>query len=209
MTDEGRPVGLIETMRDERGEVALLDLHLARVLAAAEEWGYPADRTDLVRRITEAAEAGDARLRLVLWPDGSVALERGSLPSEPFRTAAIYPEPIEEAGTWRCALKTTARAHYDRALAWAAVHGVDEPILLNPRGEIMEGARTSVFVREGGSLMTPPLASGGLDGVMRCHLLRLGATERPLTPRDLTEAEEVLLVNALRGRMSVELREVP
>ncbi|MEM6326646.1 MAG: aminotransferase class IV [Bacteroidota bacterium] len=223
MTDGGRPVGLIETMRVEHGEVPLLEGHLARLLASARAWGYPADRSDLTRCITEAVEGrpnttlppllpvpppSSQSLRLVLWPDGSVDLTLASLPGALFGTAAVYPERVTEAGTWRCTMKTTARAHYDRALAWAAAHGLDEPILLNPQGEVSEGARTNVVIREGSRLVTPPLSSGGLDGVMRREMLRLGADERRLTPRDLTEADEVLLVNALRGAMSVELREV-
>lgn len=219
MTENGRPVGLIETMRAEGGEVPLLDLHLARLEDSALSFGYPLDRDLLVRRIHEEATTDSgrtsrdggpatARLRLVLWPDGTHDLTASSLSPEPFRSTAIYPWPIREAGTWRCTYKTTARAHYDRALAWAASVGVDEPVLLNTRGEVSEGARTNVVVRRGRLLVTPPLSSGGLDGVLRRELLRHGAHEEVLTPRDLEEADEVLLVNALRGRMSVELLEV-
>lgn len=209
MTERDESVGLIETMRAERGRIDLLADHLARLSRSAAAWRYPLDPADLDRQLRETAErVGEGRVRLVLGPGGTAEITTGPLPAEPFRTAAIFPEPLEEAGTWRCTYKTTARAHYDRALAWAREVGVDEPILLNRRGEVMEGARTNVFARTGTALSTPPPAAGGLPGVMRAALLRDGATERPLTPDDLRAADAVLLANALRGLMPVELREV-
>lgn len=209
MTDHGEPVGLIETMRAEGGRIDLLADHLARLSRSAAAWRYPLDPADLGRQLRETAErVGEGRVRVVLGPDGIATVTTGPLPAEPFRTAAVYPEPLAEAGTWRCTHKTTARAHYGRALEWARDVGVDEPLLLNPRGEIMEGARTNVFLRTGGALWTPPPAAGGLPGVMRAALLREGAAERPITPEDLRAADALLLANALRGLMPVELREV-
>ena len=197
-------------MRAERGEVALLDLHLARLASGAETLGYALDLDEVARGVRRAAAYGEpARVRLVLWRDGAHEITVSPLAEAPFRTAAIYPEPIEEAGTWRCTLKTTARAHYDRALAWAAARGVDEPILLNPRGEVMEGARTNVFVRRGGQLLTPPLAAGGLGGVMRQRLLAEGAEERPLAPEDLLAADAVAARQRGPGRDAREHRSRP
>lgn len=204
MTDAGRPVGLIETMRAEAGEIPLLHLHLARLAASATTFGYPLDLAETRRQVREI-DSAEARVRLVLWPDGRVDVEASDPPPAPFRTAAIYPIPMEEAGTWRCTHKTTVRAHYDRALAWAAERGIDEPILLNPRGEVMEGARTNVVIREGERLLTPPLEAGGLAGVARRVLVDEGAEERVLRPADLARADEILLVNAVRGRMPVNL----
>ena len=221
-------LGLIETMRAVDGEVPLLHLHLARLGRSARALGFALDRgavsravRDLARETTDAAsapaafpaaaptplglspEASGARLRLVLARDGTFRLAAGPLAEAPWRTAAVYPEPLREAGTWRCIHKTTARAHYNRALTWAEAHGVDEPLLVGARGHVVEGARSSVFVREAGQLVTPPLAAGGLPGVMRAWLLENGAGERPLAPADL--AGEVLLANAVRGLVPVRV----
>ncbi|MEM1056105.1 MAG: aminotransferase class IV [Bacteroidota bacterium] len=206
MTEDGRPVGLIETMRAEGGNIPLLRAHLDRLRDSAEAFKYALKPEAVRREVQAAAEAvSDGRVRLVLWPDGAVEVVTAPLLPEPFQTAAIYPEPLEEAGTWRCTSKTTARDHYDRAVDWALDHGVDEPILLNPRGEVMEGARTNVAIREGNQIVTPPLSSGGLPGIARRVLLKQGARERVLLPRDLAEADEVLLLNAVRGTMAVNL----
>ena len=221
MTENRQPVGLIETMRAERGSIALLDLHLDRLAESARAFGYPLDREAVRAQIRAALDAhassspgeptaspdalpvSAARVRLVLWPGGRMELSATPLDRQPFQTAAVYPEPLEEAGTWRCTRKTTHREHYTRALGWAERAGVDEPIVLNTRGEVMEGARTNVFIRRGGVLFTPPLSAGGLAGVLRQSLVAGGAREAHLVPTDLERAEEVLLSNAVRGLMPV------
>ena len=95
-------------------------------------------------------------------------------------------------------MKTSARARYDRARA-ALPPGIDEWIFLNTRGEVCEGTITSLFLRRDGELLTPPLASGLLPGVLRGLLLREGrAREAVLRPADLAEGE-LLVGNSLRG----------
>ena len=193
-------------MRAERGEVALLELHLARLVRSAGELGFALDLAPVTESVRRAASFGEpARLRLCLWRNGTHEVAASPLPPEAWTTVAVYPEPIAEAGTWRCTSKTSARAHYDRALVWASGAGADEPLLINARGEVMEGARSNVFVRRGDALLTPPLSSGGLGGVMRQRLIADGAGEAPLAPEDLRTADAILLTNAVRGVMPVNL----
>ena len=65
--------------------------------------------------------------------------------------------------------------------------------------------RTSPLIRAPPSpvsIVTPPLASGLLPGVMRGVLLddpAWGAAERILSRDDLCRAQEVVVCNALRG----------
>lgn len=203
----GRPVGLIETMRADRGHIAFLATHLARLSASAEAFGYPFDRED-ARRIIEAYVAeqvaeGTWTASLTLWPDGTPDLRLEPFADEPFRTAIVYPEPLTEAGTWRCQFKTTEREHYERPLRWAQEHGADEAILLNDRGEVADGTRSTIWVRQGMQMLTPPLAAGALPGVFRHQYLRLASRVREayLSVDDLREADEICLANALRGMM--------
>ena len=76
--DPARPT-LLETMRLEGGRVALLDRHLARLRGSARYHGSPLDLA-AVRSLVER-EPGDARLRLLLPPDGTARLERTPLPA--------------------------------------------------------------------------------------------------------------------------------
>ncbi len=100
--------------------------------------------------------------------------------------------------------KTTHRSVYEEALAKRP--GFDDVLLYNERGEVTESTRANVLVRMDGMLYTPPVACGLLAGTMRARLLEQGEiAERILSPADLARAEEVLLVNSVRGLVKVEL----
>lgn len=87
----------------------------------------------------------------------------------------------------------------------AMPQGADEVILRNERGEICEGSITSLFLRKNGRMLTPPLSSGLLPGVLRQSLLDAGrAEERVLHPADL-EGGKLFMGNALRGLIPARL----
>ena len=82
----------------------------------------------------------------------------------------------------------------------------DEVIFLNNKNEICEGSYTSIFIKKNGVLITPPLSSGLLPGILRADLLeKKQAIEGILTITDIIEADEVFLGNSLRGLMKAKL----
>lgn len=198
---DAAPAGLtlIETMRWEPGAgVALLPRHLARLSAGAEAFGIPCAPAAVSERI--AAVAGDAprRLRLTLDLTGTLDLTTADLPPAKSEwTVNFAAEVLESTSIWR-RFKTSERGLYERARAALPV-GVDEAIFVNERGEIAEGTITNVFLEREGILLTPPLASGCLPGVLRAELLASGrAREAVLRPGDLAGGG-LFLGNALRG----------
>ena len=209
MTADPDPPALFETLRLEDGRIARLDLHLARLAASARHFGIPfeADRARAELAAATDGHAARSRVRLTLDPDGALRIELAPLLRRPFRTAWICPDPMAEAGGPLCRNKTTSRDHYERRYRSALAAGADEAIVLNRAGEVCEGTRTNVWVERGGRLWTPPLASGGLGGVERAHLLatRTDVGEAVLAPADLWRAPAVYLSNALRGLMRVDL----
>lgn len=85
----------------------------------------------------------------------------------------------------------------------------DEVIFLNSKNEICEGSYTSIFIKKNGVLVTPPLSSGLLPGILRAELLEKKQTiEGILTITDIIEADEVFLGNSLRGLMKAKLLHV-
>jgi para-aminobenzoate synthetase/4-amino-4-deoxychorismate lyase len=78
---------------------------------------------------------------------------------------------------------------------------------MNEKDEITEGTITNIFVRQGGKLLTPPLASGVLPGIFRRHLLQTTpeAEESVLTLHDLESAEAIFLCNSVRGMWQATL----
>ena len=101
--------------------------------------------------------------------------------------------------------KTTQRELYDRYRAQAQAEGIFEYIFLNEHGEIAEGTISNIFIRQDGVLYTPPLNCGALPGIMRAEVIkRETALEKPFTPEELRNADEVLLSNAIRGLIRVD-----
>ncbi len=191
---------LIETMLADGGTIPLLELHLDRLVASAENFGIPLHRTRASERIADALD-GERRqkVRLTLQTDGSIDvassdLERLYGAEQTYDTAAhrksgapsdaSVPD-VQEGAKWRGVIsrkrtdsqdplrghKTSSRDLYADEFDAAHERGFDEVVFLNERDELCEGSRSNIFVRSGESWRTPPLESGALPGVYRRHLL--------------------------------------
>ncbi|HEY0302413.1 MAG TPA: aminotransferase class IV, partial [Rhizomicrobium sp.] len=142
---------------------------------------------------------------LTLVNDGVFASTTAPLgPAPPRWTYALSPHRVSSTDQL-LRHKTTWRDFYDGEQArLAQAAGSDEALFRNDRGELTEGSRSSLFLRRDGKLLTPPLTSGLLDGVLRRELLETGQCEEAiLTPDDLASGE-VLLGNSLRGLIRAE-----
>jgi para-aminobenzoate synthetase / 4-amino-4-deoxychorismate lyase len=207
LTEQAAPFRLIETMRWAPGDgFHLLARHLHRLGASSAYFGFVFDETG-VRRALAAAVAdkeGPQRVRLTLGVRGDTQVEAESFvpsPSDAMWRYAFAATPVD-SGDWRVHHKTTQRNFYDGALAAErAATGCDEVVFLNERGEVTEGSRTNVFVERDGVWLTPPLASGLLDGCLRRELIDAEpqrVIERVLRPEDLRQGC-VWFGNSLRG----------
>jgi para-aminobenzoate synthetase/4-amino-4-deoxychorismate lyase len=198
-----RPLELIETLRWSAAEgFVRLDLHLDRMAASAAVFGLSFDRARAIDVLDEATyalalpqqEPVAHRLRLTLDETDEIACTTARLgPSKDVWTVAIAGQRLQSTDAL-ARHKINWREAYDVPVP----PGVDELVFLNERGELVEGARTNIFVAREGRLLTPPLSSGCLDGVLRRALLSEGrAEEAVLTPSDLSG--EFHLGNSLRG----------
>jgi branched-chain amino acid aminotransferase len=77
--------------------------------------------------------------------------------------------------------------------------GADEALLLNQQGYVVEGTAENIFVVRNGSLSTPPVSDGALDGITRgivlelCKEEQIETKESSLTPYDIYTADECFL----------------
>jgi para-aminobenzoate synthetase/4-amino-4-deoxychorismate lyase len=207
---EGTPArfDLIETMRFTPDDgIPLLETHLARVRASAEELGFAFDRHAVRNAIQALCFDADspAKLRLVAARSGVYSLELAAMPSalpDPV-ICAILPLPVDP-GDWRLRHKTSDRGFYEAGLAAARSAGAQEALFLRDDGRVTEGTFTNIFVERDGALLTPSASLGLLPGVLRASLIEAGRTvEADLTLTDL--AGGFFVGNALRGLLPARL----
>ena len=205
---------LIETML-WCSDYPLIELHLDRLADSADYFGFwcdrPAVRAALLAEASHFADQRPRKVRLLLDADGSIHVESGILPNDgdgnhgAIRVcmAAQCTDPADRF----LFHKTTQRRTYDSAYSSALKAGFADALFLNTRGEVTEGAISSVFVEEAGRWYTPPIACGVLPGVYRRHLLetRPEIEEKVLTLDDVKRADAVYICNAVRGIRRVQV----
>ncbi|HLV42337.1 MAG TPA: aminotransferase class IV [Brumimicrobium sp.] len=83
--------------------------------------------------------------------------------------------------------------------------GLDDMLITNSNGEILESTSSNLFVVSNGILYTPGLDEGCLGGTMRMTIINLAIEngikiyESSITPQNLLIADEMFLTNAING----------
>jgi len=98
--------------------------------------------------------------------------------------------------------KVSHQEVYERARAFSDAADVDEALLFDARGRLVEGARSNlVVVTRDGELASPYLRLGAVAGITRqiLHERIDVLVERELDAQDVARCEELIAVNAVRG----------
>ena len=86
----------------------------------------------------------------------------------------------------------------------AKSQGYDEPVFLNTKGSITEGATSNIFFPDGDRIVTPSMDSGILPGTVRSFIIdNFDVEETHLEPGDITGYTGCFLTNSLFGVMHV------
>jgi para-aminobenzoate synthetase/4-amino-4-deoxychorismate lyase len=195
-----RPFRLLETFGDGPGVSRdTVRAHVDRMRSSARFFGfrYPEDLEERV--ISGLGSETPARIRLLLSRSGYLEVQRGESPAPrrgPVRLV-IDDEPVSSESVMLFH-KTTSRRPYDRRRR--AHPRADDVVMINERGECTETTIATIAMRRGERWFTPPLASGCLPGIERARLIREGVlTEAVVRPEDLSSADELAVLNSLRG----------
>ena len=203
---EAEPFSLIETLRWQDG-YSLIELHLDRLMDSAEYFDFACDRGEvrsaLEARAAQFVRGAARRVRLLMNREGEVEITDAPLAAsraDAELRVAIAPERTDSSDRMLFH-KTTRRLLYGAGFEAAARGGFADVLYFNLRGELTEGAISSVFMEKNGLWATPPIECGLLPGVFRRHLLetRPEIDERVLREEDLRAADAVYLANAVRG----------
>jgi 4-amino-4-deoxychorismate lyase len=222
--------GVFETMRLRRGRIRLLDYHLERLFAGCRRLALKGPALHALRRELQgiAATRSDGVVKLIVTRGASS--HRGYRPTGRERCTRIVTlhalprrMPAEAAAPARvrlCAtplglnprlagLKTLNRLESVMARAEWTDAGIWEGLMLDVEENIVCGTMSNLFLKRGSTLMTPVLDRCGVAGVMRRWILesagelRLKPLERRIVWKDLGNAEEVFMSNAVVGLRSV------
>ncbi|HEX5308433.1 MAG TPA: aminotransferase class IV [Solirubrobacteraceae bacterium] len=218
--------GLFESLHALDGSPYLLDRHLERLYAGAEELGFEGMPTrellcELVLATLTRADLDDAYLRVTVTrgragvppapPDGSPTVVIAALPAPARRDpadgidVALVGEPSQHGPK----AKSTSRQGAVTAKLRAERSGAQEGLYVSARRRVLEGTASNVFALSAGRLLTPP-AEDCLPGITRGRLLELArqdgikAIEAPLEVEALLSAEEAFVTNAVQGLRAID-----
>jgi branched-subunit amino acid aminotransferase/4-amino-4-deoxychorismate lyase len=221
--------GLFESLRIMNGKVLNLEQHFTRLIEGSKvlKMRFPSFYTseffekhiqELIE-LSQINEGGRVRLSIdrlgggTYLPDTnevSYFIEVYPLENNLFGLNAkglevdLY-QDMKKTKTSLSNYKTKNGIIYVLAAISAKEKGLDDMLLINEKGQILESSHSNVFVVSNGVLYTPSLSDGCLAGTMRMQVINLALKhglkvyECPILPSNLLVADEVFLTNAVRG----------
>lgn len=183
--------------------------HLRRMAESAAYFDFAFDRAAAARELDRFARTlpgGACKVRMLLDRDGAVTLSCTPLaeeaPGTPLRLG-LARQPVDSGDPFLYH-KTTERRVLEQARREAG--DCDDVLLWNRQRELTESTIANVVVRLQGRLLTPPVDCGLLPGTFRARLLAEGRiVEERIPLAALDQAEELFLVNSVRGWMPARL----
>lgn len=202
--------GFFETFRwDPETGYCRLDRHKKRFLKAAKAFNVEisSDEIDqlLQRQIFEENQTPH-RVRLSYTPLTGLTLEAVPLLDliQPLKLSLSQYALTAQRQTTNH--KVGARDLYDgERKRLQSLTKCDEVLFIDELNNLCEGSFTSLFIQEGGELITPPLP-GILPGVLRAELIAEGkAVEGKISLSRLLSADKIYVGNSLRGLILAKL----
>jgi branched-chain amino acid aminotransferase len=101
--------------------------------------------------------------------------------------------------------KTASHLVYALAARHAAANNWNDAIVLNNQGHVCDTSIANIFLVSGNDIITPPLNSGCIAGVMRRNIMQwlqkngYPILEREMLPAELETADELFVTNAIQG----------
>jgi len=191
---------LVETIKVKNGELYLGDLHFVRLQNSAKELGF-----EFNEKILKIQPKSDGMMRILLSKDGSFEVQYLPLKHCQTGKVTLSKTPVNSKENF-LQHKTTRRSWYEDSMAKIKNGEVYDEIFFNEKSELTEGARTNIVLQIGGSLYTPPLECGLLNGILRQKMLEENQLqEKILYLADLKKADKVYCINSVRGMRRVEV----
>lgn len=208
--DEGYCFGLgvFETISVIENHAVLLEYHLERLRHGAGVFNLKMDVTEeSVHRYIKKNPMKNGVLKIIVSEKNTIYQCRDN----------NYTEDIYKSG-FTVMLSSVIRNetsvftyvkslnYGDNLLEKRSAHqrGYDEPIFLNSRGQLTEGATTNIFFIKDKKIVTPSLSCGMLDGTIRKYIMnKYDVEEKVIYHHEVCEFDEMFVTNSLIGVMPV------
>ena len=221
--------GVFETIRIKQGKIVRFEAHYERLMKGAkaikikEHPDYTMDFfQDQIMALIELnqvyaggrcklsldrADGGtyspvsnQAQFLIELWPIemDDFRLNDKGLEIDIYKEMALTKTPLSPFKTKNALFKVLASIH-------AESMRVDDLLLQNEKGNLIESTNSNLFIVSNGIIYTPGMDEGCIAGTMRMHIINAAVThgirvyECPILPQNLLSADEIFLTNAIQG----------
>ncbi len=217
--------GIFETLSVVQGHPQALEAHLSRFERSARMLDLPTPdrglwRDAIVAVAERLADHDEAWVKTVLsrgvegqplptgWVYGTVSPDFRRERTEGLSVVLLdrgYRSDVAQSSPWLLAgAKTLSYAVNRAAVREAQRRGADDVIFVSTDGLLLEGPTSTVLVKRGERLSTPPADFGILPGTTQEDLFHaasewgLAAVVEPITPEQLRDADAAWLVSSVR-----------
>lgn len=221
--------GFFETIRVVNKKICFVDAHMQRIKRAILLMGYEYPvilkdefLSDEISKLLEKNNInGDARVRVTffrkeggyytpLTNDASLLIEADSLSEDGYQLNikglivdifSDYKKPKNALSS----IKTANSLIHVLAGVYKIKKQLDDCIIANDTGNIIEAINSNIFAVKNGVLYTPPIEEGCVNGIMREQILRIAKQNRisvyevELKMNTLLNSDEVFFTNAIQG----------
>ena len=218
--------GLFETIKYGEGELLLGHYHIARLWKGMKKMYFdipkhftPDKLKEEISKTLQKNKHIGARIRMaILRGDGGMFDPKSHVPEYLIQSWQLPPhiEMLNSIGLNLCVYKAAYKAcdsycnikhnnylPYCMAALYAKEKHCADALLLNDKGRIADSSIANVYLIKGENIITPALAEGCIEGVMRNFLMKklpgLGFSikEGEVTEEMLLQADEVFLSNSI------------
>jgi 4-amino-4-deoxychorismate lyase len=212
-------MGLFETMAWKAGVLEYVDEHLSRMAQGCQRLSLPFPRADIMQDLHQVCRGDDAVIKLIVTGgDGRLRRE----PDAPVNRVVMRLPWPEHAQRWQTDGVRITLCHtrlscnqatrgvkllnwLEPALAASELDGVDEGLMQDEKGNIIEGTISNVFFSDGTTILTPDLGHCGLPGIVRSKLIERFQTlgtpiiETTIHEKDLPRFDQGWITNSIIG----------
>jgi branched-chain amino acid aminotransferase len=221
---------IFETLKVLDGKVLFLEDHYFRLMASLRivrmeipmnfTMEYMEEQVMLLVNTLEKAPSYRVRLSVFRKPGGLYLPTDNNV--EFIITASLLNEPLYSftEGSYEVdlfkdfyvtkqllsTLKSTNKMVHITGSVFAYENGFNNCLLVNDEKNVIEALQGNLFMLTGNKLVTPPIADGCLNGIMRKQVLALAGKiegieveEKSISPFDLQKADELFITNVIKG----------